>query len=780
MAEKSEKFGAKTIQSLAWQLRLYEQPRALNRARIDATFDGAAPFTPEEIRDSNAATNVNPLHSTVLAHSARKNFSSALLKTKSFFNVQLDSGPISKRQEYSTTITEEINRVMKRSLPYFETWRSTIAAVVLHGIAPKAWKDRESWCPEAIGVGDVLIPGGTLLSMDNLPFFAITRRYTAYQLMQMTSGPHRDPGWNMDEVKRCIKWCDDQMVTLNSGPWSDIWQPERMEQRMKESPGLYYGDEVPTVEAIDFYYWDDSIKQQGWRRRMVLDAWGGAGAGGAPVRNDKPDEFLFNPGNRVYGRKRDQIVAFQFADLSSVAPLRYHSVRSLGFLLYGVCHLQMRLYCRFSDAVFESMLQYFRVSSDDDVGRALKVNLMDKGFIDRSIQFVPQAERWQVNERLVGAGFAMNDSIMGKNSGSFVEDSGIGNLDHVKASVYASEVQRSNALVGAAVQQCYTYAQQEYREIGRRFCVKNSKDPEVREFRARVLKRGVPEELLDVNVWDILVEQTLGSGNTQLEQSIAQQLLGMRPMYGPQAQQIILRKATLAISGDAGLSHLLVPEDPNAPTQGTFEAQQAAGSLLQGLRVDILDHQNHLEFARTYMGEAAILVRGWQSLHPTLQQVAGVANLLKATGQHIQMLAQDNTQQQPAQELGKQLAGLQQLVAQMGKQLMAEGQANGAAQQNGEAQAEQAKTQAKLQGMQIEAQAKAANTRESHAAKTAQRAAQTEIKMQQDAQKHGQKMQQQADKDALELQTTAARNSLDLEKQSLSNQQAKKSKESEE
>jgi len=40
-------------------------------------------------------------------------------------------------------------------------------------------------------------------------------------------------------------------------------------------------------------------------------------------------------------------VAFQFADLSAVAPFRYHSVRSLGWLLYAVINLQNRLRCKF-------------------------------------------------------------------------------------------------------------------------------------------------------------------------------------------------------------------------------------------------------------------------------------------------------------------------------------------------------------------------------------------------------------------------------------------------
>ena len=50
----------------------------------------------------------------------------------------------------------------------------------------------------------------------------------------------------------------------------------------------------------------------------------------------------------------------QFADGSVVPPFRWHSVRSLGYQLYALCHLLNWLRCRLSDAVFESMMWYFR------------------------------------------------------------------------------------------------------------------------------------------------------------------------------------------------------------------------------------------------------------------------------------------------------------------------------------------------------------------------------------------------------------------------------------
>ena len=40
-----------------------------------------------------------------------------------------------------------------------------------------------------------MIPSNTLLTMKNLPFFAIFRSYTAYELHRLTHGPKVDPAW---------------------------------------------------------------------------------------------------------------------------------------------------------------------------------------------------------------------------------------------------------------------------------------------------------------------------------------------------------------------------------------------------------------------------------------------------------------------------------------------------------------------------------------------------------------------------------------------------------
>ena len=82
-----------------------EQPRARNRARINAVFNGNPPFTEEEARDNKIQTNVNFLEGTSLAHDARSQLSGIFLKPGRYFNLTTDYGRKDKRSLFNAIVT---------------------------------------------------------------------------------------------------------------------------------------------------------------------------------------------------------------------------------------------------------------------------------------------------------------------------------------------------------------------------------------------------------------------------------------------------------------------------------------------------------------------------------------------------------------------------------------------------------------------------------------------------------------------------------------------------
>ncbi len=751
---------ASTVESVVWQMRLSEYRRGQNRARIDRLADGWPPY-PEG--DPNRAVNSNDLSLARLAHNARAQLYQGHFKPGNAFTCRTDMGPQHKRADRGAVVTKEINAPLKRSMEYYELQRSKFAQDILHGIGIGVWNSSQLWCPDPTAICDVLIPTGTLLTFKNLPFLGICREYTAEELYRLTHGPMVDPGWNMPVVDAAIKWATQETAKLMGNSWSSAyWAPEKATELFAENSGLLASSMVQTISLIDFFFYDEDGDTPGWRRRLVFDAWGGYSTyqgGTVPDKNliGGRDEWVYNSGDRAYASKISEFIHFQFADLSAVAPFRYHTVRSLGHMLFDACHLQNRINCAIAESTLETLMQYFRVNSRDDAERALKIELVNRGLIDPSVQFIPAAERWQPNAQMIEIGKGQYQRIIDDNSSSYVQNQNF-SRDRVEKTAYqvSAEINAMMTLVSAALQQSYKYQLAEYREIFRRFMLPNSRDLDVREFRLRCLKRGVPEKMLCVEAWDLEPERVMGSGNKTLEMAIAQQLMEWRSAFGAEAQQTILHDAVLAITDDAAKARALVPEQQTV-SDSKSEAMSAFGTLMTGGEQQWKPNSNRMEIAQVLLGEYGLVVSRINAMGgmATLGQVVGLQNVSKHITQLIDAIAADPAQQQMVRNMSDALKNLDNLTRGFAQRVQEKMQS-----QNGDGGDGAAETKAKVASMLITAQAKAANTREAHSQRTAQRQAQFEMEQRRDDELHAIEMQrelarQQTEDTALDLKTAA-------------------------
>lgn len=743
---------AQDVESLVYQLRVADWPRSRNRTAVNALFNGFRPYTDQEVEDNDLNVNFSDLTSTRKAHDARGQMYSAILKPGNYFKATADIGPKHDRAKHSETVTRKVNRIMKRSMGYYELQRSKIAQAILHGIGIGGWPDGDAWRPRALSIEDVLIPSGepSQLPMEDLPLYAIHKSFTAKQLIDLTRGPNRDPAWNMELVDACIKWVDEQTKDLLFANWPTTWAAEKWEERRKEGD-CYGGDSVPVIEVFDFYFWDDDGKESGWKRRMILDVWGTPAVTGGGV-NEKPSMtrrkgslyesetltkgFLYNPGDRIYARNKSEMISFQFADLSAVAPFRYHTVRGMGFLMHDACHIQNRLTCKITEATFETLTMLMRVKSQEDVQRALKANLFNRGFVDETLQFIPASERWQVNTGLVEYGYNKNRELIDASSGSHSTNQDMSKGVEKGQLQIMAELNATTAMLSAGLLQYYQYQVYEYRECFRRFLnpKPDCRDVEVKEFRAACLRDGVPEEMLNnPEGWDIEPERTLGAGNKTLEMAISQQLLAMRPLYDPDSQRVILRDVTLAVTDDSARAHQLVPEEPRV-SDTIHDTTLVFTTLMAGTEVAPKNGLNAIEVAQQIIKlmtdkVGQIMQSGGVG---TPADVHGLTLCAGYAAHFIQQMEQDKNQKEDARKLNDALGKLGNMIKafqQRQTEQMRKAQA-----QNGNGVPPE--TQAKIAADQAVAQAKIKQGAQSHAQKTAQRTITFQEKMKQDKAKH--------------------------------------------
>lgn len=729
-------------------MKLADLPRSANRARIDGVANGNPPLSEDEAKRNNVTVNVNRLDLNRVIQDVCGQYYNALVAPGSYFKVTLTHGPKDKRRDYGDLITEKINQRMKRGLSalrYIESKRNKFAQTALHGIGPVSWKDRETWCPTMHQICDVMIPSGTLLTMENLGHFAIYKRFTAAELSKLTSGPNVDEAWNMKAVNAALTWALKES-TGQTVSADDLMTPELIQEALKADRGFYALDSIPTINAYDFYHYDDEGETHGWRRRMVIDCpslteSGAIGKG----------EYLYKPkDDRIYAERLSEIIHFQFADGSIVAPFRYHSVRSLGFLFYAVSQLQNRLYCQYMQSTFESLMQYFSGVDPATEQRPQVLNLIDKGFIPDGVKMLGKSERWQTDINLVQSAFAMNQQTMADSSTKFTQNFGeqaSGGAEKTATQIMA-EVNAATAMVGSMLTRAYIYEEFEYREIGRRFCIPNSRDPDVRAFRADCIREGVPVECLDVNHWDISAERVIGAGNKQLEMAAVNMLMSQIDRLDPDAQRIVLRRFVHAAVSDPAETNLLVPMEPAQVTNSIHDAQLSAAPLMMGMLMGLKQGVNHGEYAATLIGALNLEIEKAKGMGnmATQEQIAGMQNLAGLTieGQpiegngaanHIAVLAQrdDPASKTLVKQLNDQLSKLMNEVRAFQQRLLEQQQQP----ENGQPQVDP-ETLVKLQSMQLLAQAKAENLQSAAA-----------LKAQLKQESHAQQMQQKADNDQL-------------------------------
>lgn len=648
-----------------------------NRTLIQKLFNGEAPNTDEECRAQNLKNNCNFLEATRIASNASNQINNSFFKGDKYFSVRLDKGPIRMRQQWSTEITNCINKELKKSRLYKSARESAHAQVVLHGPGPVVWRNRRTPIPSTAGVDDVLVPSGTLASMENLDYLSIYREMTWHQIFEATEGKAVDPGWNKPYVKALKN-------TLYRTGLRPVYQgsrwmfPEKMAEDAKEG-AVSSSSALPKVLAWDFFYRNEDTGK--WNRKMILD-WDSMVATDDSkfkehdevVRNN---DFLYEKDD--YAEDWSELIHWYVGNCSNVAPYRYYSIRSIGYLLYGVCNIQNKLRNRQLDHLFQSLLTWFRNVSDDHREKLGMIDLQNFGVLPDGLSMVDAKERHTVDWNLMAMSLNQNRQLMAESSSSFLPD--LQNQFSGKEMTATETLVRQNTsitLTSAVLNQLAEQSEYEYREICRRFCIKGNPDPMVKRFREKIQKYGIPTDMLDIDAWEVLPEQTVGGGNKASELTVTQALMQeFFPMADPEGQRIIGRRRYLALTDNPDEAMAVIPDAPKIPDE-VQHAQIGFSVLMEGVPYMVQEGVNHLAYTGALLAITNIvfeqtkgIIQNPSGIGIAADKLAGLFNIANHLGEQIQVIAKDERRKEQAKALAKALAELIAGLQEMAKQLMA-------------------------------------------------------------------------------------------------------------
>lgn len=713
-------------------LQQSQQTLMRNRTLVNALMNGDTPYTDEEAQAENINTNVNFLQGSRICMNATNQVNRYFFGSDRFYTVRYERGPAAFRQRVGDVCTKLVNRELKKSRLYRGARESAHAQVVLHGPGAVVWRDRRSVLPTTAGIEDILIPSGTLCDMSNLDSFAIYRELVWSQLEEAAFGKVSDPGWNKGYVQALLS-------TLYGMGYQPIYQgnrwlfPEKLQEDYKEGASQTFSSSEPRVLAWDYFYRDE--KSGKWCRKMVLDYANISTASGvAPKQNDaimQNKQVLYSRDN--YAEDWSEVLHWYVGNCSNVAPYRFHSVRSIGFLLYGVCLLSNKLMCRTSDHTFQQLLTWFRNVSEDNREKLGLIDLQNFGVMPDGVSMVGANERHVADWGLVQGWMGQISQLMAESSSSFVPDmqSALGSGGKELTATEALIRQNTSVtLTNAVLGQLGDQSLYEYREQWRRFCIKGNPDPVAKRFRDGLREEGVPLEVLDnEEAWEVLPEKMVGAGNKASELTVTQALLQeMYPLLDPNAQRIILRRRYTALTDNPDEAMAAVPDAPNAGAEDDVQYAQLAGTVLMaGMPWQDKEGVNHVIMGSVLMGVAqqaiqqgTMVVEQPDGVAIAAQKVAGAANVLSHVDQEIMKIGQAEALVPVAKQLKGQAEMLKGELGRLGSAIEAASQQ--AAQQG--ADGEMAKLQAKLMDIKATGDLNRQLAAESANQKTQQREAQ--------------------------------------------------------
>ena len=627
-----------------------------NRTRINDSANGVPPLTVENAQEQNLYVNVNWGEMAVLFSHALQQFTNAFQRTNTFFKVKIPRAPEPRKMEWEQVITNAINRLLKKSRSWFFLQRDVFMSVIPHGLAFRLWKDKENWLSEFIPLADVRIALDTHVSLDNLMWFAILDHNTEGELSEKVFGENSLPGWNKPALKNILKEYHAQNTEDADTTWE---QPEKMAELIKQNSGFHSSDAVPTIPLWRFYYQG----KNGWYLLVVPHA----NCRGVP----DPSEFLFES-KKPAAEKLEHLFQAQIGDLSTTAPAKIHAVRSLGFMLMEPCFWTNLVRCRGLQYLFESFNIWLRCADPADRARALEINLADRTIMPPGVSIVPQNERHQINQQFWTTLMAQFKQLMNEASSSYTQQSDTGTQKEQTAFETSVKLSQVTAMLNGIITVFIFQEQFHYREQCRRLSLRKSSDPDAIKFQRECQRSGIPSEYVNEEHWDIEPEIPMGLGNPTMEMVQSKQMMELRPLMNPQAQQEVLHQAVAVVSGDPRKALHLVPLDQETKVSHATEFAIASFAVLMlGLPVPVKPGLNLPDQITVLLGlMSGLTLRLQQTGTPPLpQEIIGLQTVAQHLQGLIQQFAQDEAQAPLAKKFQTDLKKLMKTVQDLSQEI---------------------------------------------------------------------------------------------------------------
>ena len=471
---KSRIKDVKSALSIFQGLRKADEKSSVNRARVDAMFDGANPYNQGQLSSSGQGlkTNLNFGEAQRLLDISLSAYVDLYSSLEKLVEVKGTEGEPSEITQQEDIVSEEITHLL-RSWPEFHSHSLRLCTTFIkHGTGITYFDTPDDWKFRVGSFADILIPRQTPASESAIDVAVGRRQYHMHELFNFIKNPDaaKKVGWNVSEVKRVLL----KNVTTHgrgaSGTNYADW--ESLQAEMKNND-LLGGHQNPTISVLHF-----------WVRELD-------GSVSHYITSElDPKDFLYEKISR-YEKPEHAYVMFAYGVGSNGT---YHSIRGLGHRIFNHIQTRNRLRCQMIDGAMLGsavMIQPENQRALDELGFTYygayavlspNVNIIEKAVPNLSTAVIPALE--DITNQL-----AQNTDT-------------ISTYGPQQSSPYRNQMQVvadmdvSTRLSGASLNLFYVSWNRLLKEIVRRIISGKKSDPELKEFYRRCADRGVQESFI--------------------------------------------------------------------------------------------------------------------------------------------------------------------------------------------------------------------------------------------------------------------------------------------
>ena len=660
-----------------------DEKSAVNRARIDAMFDGAAPYNQGNLATSGQGlkTNLNFGEAQRLLDISLSAYVDLYSSLERLVEVRGTVGEKSEIAPLEDIVGDELTHLMRSWPEFHSAYLRLCTTFIKHGVSIAYFDSPEDWKFRVGGFTDILIPRQTPASESCIDVAIGRREYLLHELYAFIKNPEAAAkvGWDVDEVKRVIK-----KNAKTTGRGSSAGHDEEYEtlQAQFKNNDIYEGIQNPTVSVL--HYW---VKEMDGSVSHYICC------------EEMPKSFMYQKTSR-YTNAEEAYVMFTYGVGSNGT---YHSIRGLGQRIFSHIQTSNRLRCQQIDGAMLSSAVMIQPENQRSLDELQFSYYGAYAVMSPNVRIVEKA--------IPNLGTAVQPALQDLTQQLQMNTDTVSTYGPNQSSPYRNQMQISadmdvtTRLSGASLNLFYASWTRLLKEVVRRVVTTKKRDGAVKDFFERCAKKGVPEDFItSLDVARTKAVRSIGNGSHANRMLALRELQGISGQFDEVGRKNLTRDIVSTRVGHDLADRYVSPDVDKRPTVDVkiaiFENQQ----LQQGNPIPVIPNELHGTHLEIHVPALQQLIEALDSGEADPMQVLPI---LQAYYQHISETAQfaagDSTLEGLVSQTQQVLQYAEEAINNTMKAVQ-KMQRDGAMQQGGQGGGEQAAQDSKVQEHQVKMQ----------------------------------------------------------------------------